>query len=149
MSSKQLFEFLKSIDSESILCAIENEYPQTIAVVVACMQPEQAAYIIEGLPPERQHAVVRRIATMRKVELEVLRELEEELKLQIADQRIVDIGGVSVLGEILGCVGPQNKSYILENLSQDDSELVKELEQSISVANAICRLEKAGKIIRN
>ena len=62
------FKFLAKASKESILCAITDEHPQTIAIIVACLQPAQAACIIDGLPPERQLAVIRRMAYIRQID---------------------------------------------------------------------------------
>ena len=51
------FQFLESVSNESILFAITDEHPQTVAVILSCMQPVQAAYIIEALAPEEQLSV--------------------------------------------------------------------------------------------
>ena len=63
------FSFLKKVHSDCLLRVITDEHPQTIALIVSHLRPKRAAGILNGLPPERQLAVIRRIAVMQRVDL--------------------------------------------------------------------------------
>jgi len=137
------FEFLKEIDNESILFAVTDEHPQTIAVILSCMQPSQAAWIIESLPPERQLAVIRRIVTLNRVEWAVLILLEEELMKKVSNKKYVKLGGIDNVAEALTLVEPGTFKNIMENLGQDDPELVEDIEQSMHVVQTIQKREES------
>jgi flagellar motor switch protein FliG len=142
------FRFLEDADNESLLGILSEERPQTIALIMSYMLPAQAAYIIEGLPPERILAVLRRLASMRTVELAVVTMIELELAdiLASTSQEFVKRGGVDKVAEILGAVEPSTRSNTLENLSVDAPELVAEIEKSATMLATLCRLEQSGRI---
>ena len=76
------FDFLKRADATQIITFIQNEHPQTIALILAYLQPAQAAAIMSGLPQDLRADVARRIATLDKTPPEVIREVEHDLAAQ-------------------------------------------------------------------
>ena len=78
------FDFLKKIDPSQLLNFIQNEHPQTIALVMAYLQPDQAAIIMTGLSTEMQADVAKRIATMDRTSPDVIREVERVLEKKIS-----------------------------------------------------------------
>ena len=143
------FKFLAKVNNESLLCAITDEHPQTIAVIVSCLQPTQAASIIAGLPPERQLAVLTRIASIRQIDLAFIKIVEEELKMQIANKKFINIGGKDTVAEVLTAIDQGTSKCIMENLTQFDSDLADEISQSMRVIDTIQKLEQKGKITVN
>jgi len=141
------FQFLKEVDNDSIHFAIVNEHPQTIAVIVSCLQPNQAAWIIESLPPERQLAVIYRIASLRKIELAVIAILEEEIRMKIENKEYVKLGGVDNIAEVLAFVDPGTRKNIMENLGQDDPELVDDIRCTIRADEIVQKREKSEQLL--
>ena len=144
----QPFAFLKEIDSEAILRAITDEHPQTIALVAACLPYPKAADILMGLPPERQLAVIRRVANSQPVEKTVIETVERGLEAQLSKQDTVRIGGVESIAGMLDAVEPGTLHCILENLHLDDPELVGDIKQEMHTILTLRKMERAGKIIR-
>ena len=56
------FDFARKTDPSQLLNFIQNEHPQTIALIMAYLTPEQSAAIISNLPADRQVEVSKRIA---------------------------------------------------------------------------------------
>ena len=137
------FKFLESVSNESILCAITNEHPQTVAVILSCMQPVQAAYIIEALAPEEQLSVIRRMALMRQIERRVLEILEKELYEQVSNQDYVNLGGVDTVAEALILVEPETTSNIMENFSDEYPEFVEVLKNQMRLAKNLYKLNRS------
>jgi len=121
------FKFLAKINNDSILFAITDEHPQTIAVILSCLPPAQAMYIIRALPPERQLSVIRRIAAMRPIEAAVIKLLEEELRATLNQKKFIKLGGVDTVAETMLEFDKTDRANILENLAQDDPDLVDEI----------------------
>jgi len=136
---------LESASNESIFVAIVNEHPQTMAVILSCMQPKQAAYIIGALAPERQLAVTMRIATMRQVDHAVLVIIAKEFEQCVSNQNYVNVGGVDTVAETLCHVEQGTVSSIMENLEQDDPELVAAIKMQMRTAKNIRELNKLNK----
>jgi len=139
------FDFLEDVSNESILFAITDEHPQTMAVIVSCMQPEQAAYIIEGLAPERQLAVIRRMAMMRQVEQVVLEIIEKEFYEQVSHQDYVNVGGIDTVAEVLLHVEQEAVGNIMGNLEQDDAELVEVVKHQMRIVKNVRGLNRLNK----
>ncbi|MDR0391192.1 MAG: flagellar motor switch protein FliG [Planctomycetaceae bacterium] len=137
------FGFLQKVDSENLLTFIIDEYPQTIALIVAHLRPSQAADIINGLPPERQLTVIRRIAAMQQTNPEIIKDVEKGLEIRMSSlmtQKLESAGGVGSVAEILNVIDRSTGRTIMENLAQDDPELVEEIRRLMFVFEDILKL---------
>jgi flagellar motor switch protein FliG len=137
------FGFLQKVDSENLLTFIVDEHPQTIALILSHLHPSQAADIVNGLPPERQLAVVRRIATMQQTSPEIIKEVEKGLENRMASvmsQKLENAGGIQSVAEILNVIDRQTERNIMENLSQEDPDLVEEIRRLMFVFEDILKL---------
>jgi len=137
------FGFLQKVDSENLLTFIVDEHPQTIALIVSHLRPGQGADIINALPPERQLAVIRRIATMQQTSPEIIKEVEKGLENRMASvmsQKLESTGGVESVAEILNVIDRQTGRNIMENLNQDDPELVDNIRRLMFVFEDILKL---------
>ena len=70
------FHFLQRTESENLLTFIQEEHPQTIALIISHLTHNKASEILAGLPPEKQVEVVRRVANMEQTNPEVVAEGE-------------------------------------------------------------------------
>ena len=98
------FGFLKKVDPQNVVTYINDEHPQTIALILSHLPPAYGARIIAGLSPERQMAVIQRIAHMGQTNPEVIKQVEEGLESRMASvmsQQFENAGGVSSVAEIL------------------------------------------------
>lgn len=148
------FGFLQKVDSENLLTFIIDEHPQTIALIVSHLRPNQGADIINGLPPERQMAVIRRIATMQQTSPEIIKEVERGLENRMSSvmsQKLESAGGVGSVAEILNVIDRATGRNIMENLAQDDPELVDEIRRLMFVFEDILKLAEQDiqKVLKN
>ena len=139
------FKFLESVSNTSVLFAINNEHPQTIAFILSCVQPRLAAYIIETLPPYRQIDIIRRMATMQLVEQAVLTIVEKEFYHQVSHQAYVITGGIDTVVEVLFYVETETTSNIMENLAQDAPDFVELVKNQMRIAKSFTKVEKINK----
>ncbi|MCL2254553.1 MAG: flagellar motor switch protein FliG, partial [Lachnospiraceae bacterium] len=98
------FEFVRKTDASQLLNFIQDEHPQTIALILSYLSPSQSALIISALPPDRQADVARRIAMMDRTSPDVIKEVERVLESKLAslvNQDFSIIGGVDAIVEIL------------------------------------------------
>ena len=148
------FGFLQKVDSDNLLTFIMDEHPQTIALIVTHLRPSQGADVINGLPPERQLAVIRRIATMQQTSPEVIKEVEKGLENRMSSvmsQKFESAGGVGSVAEILNVIDRATGRNIMENLSQDSPELVDEIRRLMFVFEDILKLadQDIQQILKN
>ncbi len=138
------FDFIRKADPGQLLNFIQNEHPQTIALVLAYLRPEQAATIVAALPQEKQVDVASRIAVMDRTSPDVIKEVEIVLEKKLSSMLTVDFtsaGGVQSLVDILLSVDRGTEKYIMENLELRDSELAEEVRNRMFVFEDIVSLD--------
>lgn len=137
------FGFLQKVDSENLLTFIQDEHPQTIALIISHVRPNQGAEIINGLSPEKQLAVIRRIATMQQTSPEIIKEVEKGLENRMSSvmsQKLESAGGIGAVAEVLNVIDRATGRTIMENLAQDDPDLVDEIRRLMFVFEDINKL---------
>ena len=78
------FDFVRRTDPMHLLNFIQTEHPQTIALILAYLEPQKASIILSSLPHEIQSDVAKRIATMDRTSPETLREVERVLEKKLS-----------------------------------------------------------------
>jgi len=137
------FGFLKKVDPQNVITYVNDEHPQTIALILSHLPPAYGAQIIAGLSPERQMSVIQRIAHMGQTNPEVIRQVEAGLESRMASvtsQQFENRGGVPSVAEILNVTDRATERNLLENLAQQDPELVDEIRRLMFVFEDINKL---------
>ncbi len=138
------FEFVRKAEASQLLNFIQNEHPQTIALILSYLAPTQAAQIVGALPPDRQADVAKRIATMDRTSPDVIKEVERILETKLAslvNQEYNIIGGVDAVVEILNTVDRGTEKHIMETLEIEDPELADEIRKKMFVFEDILLLD--------
>lgn len=138
------FDFARKTEPSQLLNFIQNEHPQTIALVMAYLSPEQAAIILSALPPLQQVEVARRVATMDRTSPDVLREVELILEKKLSSFVMQDFtiaGGVESVVSILNRVDRGTEKTILEALAEENPELADEIKRRMFVFEDIVLLD--------
>lgn len=126
------FDFARRTDPSQLLSFIQNEHPQVIALVMAYLQPDQAAVLLSALPPDAQAEVARRLAIMDRTSPEVLREVERVLERKVASlggQDYTAAGGLESVVEVLNRVDRGTEKTIMEALAVQDPVLTEEIKK--------------------
>jgi len=138
------FDFIRRTDPAHLLNFIQQEHPQTIALILAYLEPQKASIILQNLPHEVQSDVARRIATMDRTSPEVLREVERVLEKKLSTLSSEDYsaaGGVESIVEILNLVDRASEKQIIEALEDEDPELAEEIKKRMFVFEDIVMLD--------
>jgi len=138
------FEFIRKTDPSQLINFIQDEHPQTIALILSYTPPQQAAQIISGLAPDRQADVARRIAVMDRTSPDVIKEVENVLEQKLAslvNQDYTIIGGVDSVVEILNSVDRGTEKHIMESLEIEEPELADEIRKKMFVFEDILLLD--------
>jgi flagellar motor switch protein FliG len=138
------FEFIRQADASQILNFIQNEHPQTIALILAYMKAEQAAMVISGLPSDLQTEVATRIAQMDRTTPAVLREVEKVLERKfsaVMNQDFTNAGGLKALVDVLNRVDRGTEKTILESLEEQNPDLAEEIKKLMFVFEDIVVLD--------
>lgn len=138
------FEFVRKAEASQLLNFIQDEHPQTIALVLSYMSSTQAGQIIAGLPQERQADVAKRVAMMDRTSPDVIKEVEKILESKIANlvnQDYTIVGGVDQVVEILNSVDRGTEKHIMETLEIEEPELADEIRKKMFVFEDILLLD--------
>ncbi|MGN0401036.1 MAG: flagellar motor switch protein FliG [Acetatifactor sp.] len=138
------FEFIRKTDPSQIINFIQDEHPQTIALILSYLSPAQSAMIISSLAPDRQADVARRIAVMDRTSPDVIKEVEKVLESKLAslvNQDYTIIGGVDAVVEILNTVDRGTERHIMETLEIEEPELADEIRKKMFVFEDILLLD--------
>ncbi len=138
------FEFVRKTDATQLFNFIQDEHPQTIALILSYLPAGQAAMIVSALPPDRQADVAKRIAVMDRTSPDVIKEVEKVLESKLAslvNQDYTIIGGVDAVVEILNTVDRGTEKHIMETLEIEEPELADEIRKKMFVFEDILLLD--------
>ncbi len=144
---KTPFAFLQKAESENLLTFIQDEHPQTIALIVCHLAHHKAAEILAGLPMQKQIEVIKRIANMEQTNPEVIKEVEKGLESRLANmlmQSMEKAGGINTVAEILNLADRATEKAVMEGLEAEDPELVEEIRRLMFVFEDILKVDDKG-----
>jgi flagellar motor switch protein FliG len=139
------FEMLRNADMKQVAILLQDEHPQTIALVLSYLEAKLAAEIMTQMPDELQVEVTLRLAHMDRVSPQVVQVVERNLKhklsgvLTAADFR--SKGGVSFLVKMLNQVDRGVQKRIFEALEPTDPKLVEEIRASLFTFDDLLKLD--------
>ena len=138
------FEFVRKTDPSQLLNFIQDEHPQTIAMILSYLTSAQAALVIGALPPEKQADVAKRIAMMDRTSPDVIKEVERVLEKKLSslvNQDYTIVGGVDAIVNILNTVDRKTEKHIMESLEIEEPELADEMRKKMFVFEDILLLD--------
>lgn len=138
------FEFIRKTDATQLLNFIQDEHPQTIALILSYLSSGQASAIISSLAPDKQADVAKRIAQMDRTSPDVIKEVEKVLERKLAslvNQDYTIVGGVDAIVEILNTVDRGTEKHIMEILEIEEPELADEIRRKMFVFEDILSLD--------
>lgn len=148
------FDFARKADPNQILNFIQNEHPQTIALVLSYLEATQAAMILSALPQDKQADIARRIALMDRTSPEVISQVERVLENKLSQMSLHDLsagGGIDAIVQVLNGVDRSTERTILEALELQDPELAEEIKKRMFVFEDIVNLDNRSiqRVIRD
>ncbi|KIL50469.1 flagellar motor switch protein FliG [Jeotgalibacillus alimentarius] len=148
------FDFAKRADPMQIFNFIQNEHPQTIALILSYLNPQQAGQILSNLPQDVQADIAKRIAMMDSTSPEVISEIESVLERKLSStvqQDHTETGGIESVVEVLNGVDRATEKTILDSLEIQDPELAEEIKKRMFVFEDIVTLDNRSiqRVIRD
>ena len=138
------FEFVRKADASQMLNFIQDEHPQTIALILSYLSSGQASAIISALAPDKQADVAKRIAQMDRTSPDVIKEVERVLERKLSslvNQDYTIVGGVDSIVSILNTVDRGTEKHIMETLEIEEPELADEIRRKMFVFEDILTLD--------
>jgi flagellar motor switch protein FliG len=143
--SEMPFQFLRRTDARQLLSFLQDEHPQTIALVLAHLSVEQAPLILGNLPAELQADVAHRIAVMDRTSPEIVRKVEQVLQRRMSSilqpTDLSTVGGLEPLIEIINHSDRVTEKMILDGLEARSPELAEQIRAHMFMFEDIVGLE--------
>lgn len=124
------FHLLQTVETSQLTNFLQNEHPQTAALILAHLNPRKAADIIAALETDHQHEIMYRLGTMGKTSPELLRDIEDVIRQQIGSvigTELSATGGVEAVATILNSTSRQAERSIMEAIRSRDAELAAQI----------------------
>jgi flagellar motor switch protein FliG len=141
------FDFVRRTDAGQLLNFIQNEHPQTLALILSYLNSNQAASILSALPQEKQADVAQRIAVMDRTSPEVIKEVEQVLERKLSSMMTQDYastGGIQAIVDILLSVDRGTEKFIMETLEIQKADLAEEIRKRMFVFEDIVNLDSVS-----
>ena len=138
------FAFLDKADAKGLFSALQNERPQTMALVLSYADPSKAAGVIEQLPPERQVKVVEAIATMESASPAAIKIIEAEMEKKFSSMLTtsnVKMGGIDYVADIMNNLDRSSEKAIFDRLGVDNGDLAEEIRKRMFVFEDIVTMD--------
>ena len=146
ISSRQL-ESLEMVDAKSLSTFLVNEHPQTVAVILAHLEPEKKGEVLKRLPDALQAEVVLRMANLDHVAPELIAEIDAVLKRELSSMSTVEqaaLGGVQPVAEMLNVMDKNTETSIMSRLEEKDPLLAEEIRKLMFVFDDIVKIDDRG-----
>jgi flagellar motor switch protein FliG len=137
------FDFMRELDPIQGAGLLADEHPQTIAIVLAHLDPRIAAKILVQFEAPVQVEVAKRIALTEQITPEAVEIVEEGLRRKLSSvvTDVTSLGGTRPLAHVLNQVGRTNERQILTALGEQDSQLADEVRRYMFVFDDIVLLD--------
>ena len=145
------FDAIRRTDPAQLMNFIQGEHPQTIAMIMAYLQPEQAAKVLSYLSPDIQADVSNRIALMDRTSPDIVKEVETVLERKmsaIVSNEYAAAGGIQSIVNIFNFADRGTEKNILDRLEERDPELAEEIRKRMFVFEDIILLsDRAVQVV--
>lgn len=140
-------EALKWMETRAVAELIRNEHPQIIAIVLAYLDPDQAAEVLINLPEKVQSDVVLRIATLDGIQPQALKELDEIMERQFSGNGNIkssSVGGIKVAAGILNLMDSASEQKLTEAIKGVDEEIGQRIQDLMFVFDNLADVDDRG-----
>lgn len=140
-------ESLEVVDAKSLANFLINEHPQTIAVILAHLEPEKKSEVLKRLPEALQAEAVLRMANLEYVDPQLIAEINTVLKEELATMGTVEqaaLGGVQPVAEMLNVMDKNTETAIMSRLEEKDPILAEEIRKLMFVFEDIVKIDDRG-----
>ena len=139
------FNFFMMGDPKALFSLLQNERPQVIALIMAYMDPMQAAQILEELPDDKRIQTVESMARMDRVSPDAIAIVEEEMKRKFAtfitSEDNMSLGGIDYVADMMNHVERSSERKIFEELDKRNPELSQSIREKMFVFENILDMD--------
>lgn len=138
------FGFIRKVDYKSLMTVVQNEHPQTLALILSYATPEQASRIIVNLPRETQIDVVERVANMDRAYPAAIKIVEDVVKRKIGSsesEETMEVGGLNYIADVMNHVDRSTERDIFDELNIKNPQLAEDVRKLMFVFEDIAYLD--------
>lgn len=138
------FGFIRKVDYKSLMTVVQNEHPQTLALILSYATPEQASRIIGNLPRETQIDVVERVANMDRAYPAAIKIVEDVVKRKIGSsesEETMEVGGLNYIADVMNHVDRSTERDIFDELNIKNPQLAENVRKLMFVFEDIAYLD--------
>ncbi len=143
----QPFEAARTADPSQLATLIQNEHPQLVAMIMAYLQPEKAAVVLQSMDHDSQIEIAKRLALMDRTSPEITREVEnylEEKLSSIIGQDLTSVGGIDAIISVLNSVDRATEKTIIETMEVQEPILADEIKKKMFVFEDVVLIDDRG-----
>ncbi len=146
-ATSHAMEFLNSVDPKITKNILIKEQPQTIALILAYMQPDRAAQVLAILPQEIRSDVVVRMANLDPVSPEILQDIEEVIDEEIKAIGALSseqVGGIEHVAEMFNQMDKSSMTEMLTEIEESNPELADNIRSLMFVFEDLINVDDRG-----
>jgi flagellar motor switch protein FliG len=138
-----LIQKLQDIDPQILTDFTKTEHPQTIALLLSYMGTEQAANVLEGISPELQGDIIKRMATLKSVPHEFIADIAKTLEKEIIVGGVSNLqpGGITMVADIMNKMNRNTENAIMKALDDNVPEIAAEIRKKMFTFEDILKLD--------
>jgi flagellar motor switch protein FliG len=147
VEGSRTLEALELVDSRTLANFLINEHPQTIALVLAHLEPNKKCDVLKRLPENIQTEVVLRIANLDFISPSLIAQVDEVLKQELATLGSIDtqqLGGVQPIADMLNVMDKSSEQNIMARVEEKDPQLAEEIRKLMFVFEDIVFIDDRG-----
>lgn len=147
VGASNTLESLELVDTRTLSNFLINEHPQTIALIIAHLDPERKVDVLRRLPEGLQSEVVLRVANLDYVSPELIAQLDDVLKTELSTLGSIDtnqLGGVEPIADMLNLMDKNSEKNIMSRVEEKDPELAEEIKKLMFVFEDLVYVDDRG-----
>lgn len=140
-------ESLELVDTRTLANFLINEHPQTIALIIAHLETDRQVDVLRKLPEGLQAEVVLRVANLDFVSPELISQLDDVLKTELATLGSIDtqqLGGVEPIADMLNMMDKNSEKNVMSRVEEKDPELAEEIRKLMFVFEDVIFVDDKG-----
>jgi len=138
---------LKWMESRSVADIIRNEHPQIQAIVMAYLDPDQAAEIMGFFQDKVRQDILMRVASLDTVQPSALQELNDILEKQFSgssSSQTKAMGGYKVAAEIMNNLEGSVEADLMEAIKEADEDMGNQIQDLMFVFDNLKEVDDRG-----
>ena len=147
IEGSRTLEALELVDPRTLSNFLVNEHPQTVALILAHLEPQKKVDVLRRLPEAIQTEVVLRIANLDFISPNLIAQVDEVLKQELATLGSIDtqqLGGVGPIAEMLNSMDKTSEQTIMTRVEEKDPQLAEEIRKLMFVFDDILFVDDRG-----